>query len=519
MSEPRKNRAFGVISGSASNYARQIVDVLVFMFLTPFTAHMLGKDAFGLWSLMWSTVGLFALFDFGYSSAVVKFVADARGRSDPGRLGRVTATFFWVHIALGALLLLAAAGCAPLIPHLFRIPAGLGRAASLVFFLLAFRAAYGMPMSMFASILVGFQRQVFVNLLKILSTLVYASVTYAVFTWRPSVEALAWINLLTFVVTSAATMLISTRINPGVRVAPQCFDRRLLREISSFSVYSFVIQISSLLYTRVDAIVIQEFLDLSKVAYYSVAMSTVSKAGLLCSQFSAAWTPLLAELKGAGDDEAIRTVLRKASKLTTALATPLLIGLFWFSRPLIEVWMKPEYAPAVIPLRCLLLAAFSGIVHSVPNNVLSMTGHQRFTSLASVAGQVLNLVLTLVMVVPLGINGVALATLLASTLIEAGVICPRACRTYHLSVFTFYRTTLLPSLAPCALMLGALWALQLVLPPTALWRIAVLELAACAVFAAGFYTMGLSAKERTYYFERLAAMLRRRTTTAPPERR
>jgi len=519
MSETRQNRAFGVISGTASNYARQVVDVVVFMFLTPFTAHMLGKDAFGLWSLMWSTVGLFALFDFGYSSAVVKFVADARGRSDLDRLGRVTATFFWVHIALGALMLLAAAGCAPLVPHIFRIPAGLGHAASTVFFLLAFRAAYGMPMSMFASILVGFQRQVFVNLIKILSTLVYAAVTYAVFTWRPSVASLAWINLLTFVVSSAVTMLISTRINPGVRVAPRFFDRTMLREISSFSAYSFVIQVSSLLYTRVDAIVIQQFLDLSKVAYYSVAMSTVAKAGLLCSQFSAALTPLLAELKGAGDNDAIRTVLRKASKLTTAMATPLLVGLLWFSRPLIEVWMKPEYAPAVMPLRYLLLAAFIGIVHSVPDTVLSMTGHQRFTSMASIAGQVLNLILTLVMVVPLGINGVALATLLASTLIEAGVICPRACRTYHLSIFAFYRTALLPSVVPCALMLGAVWALQQVLPPTALWRIAVLELGACLVFAASFGLLGLSAKERAYYGERITAMLRRRSHTATPERR
>ncbi len=505
----KKNRAVTILKNTISNYARQIIEICVFLVLTPYVAHKLGTKYFGLWSLLWSTVGFFALVDFGYSTAVAKYIADARGRGEMSRLGKLTSTFFWLHVAQGCAVLLAAIVFAPFLCSALDIPDEYAYAAKVVFLLLAFRVAQGLPMGMYTGILTGFQRQAWSNGVKTCSRIVYALIVWAVFAHKPSIEALGWINVLTGVLSNIALIIVCKRVLSGIRISPRLFQWSLLREITSFSFYSFIIQVGGLLYTRVDAIIIQRFLELSKVAYYGIAMQTVGKAGLFCRQLTHALSPMLAELKGAGEESNIRAVFLKGGKLSVALATPLLAGLFWLSSPLIVVWMGEEFAPAVVPLKLLIVATFINTVHNTTNGVLTMTGHQRFASMSAIFGQALNLGLTLALVIPFGIPGVALATCVSSAVVCVLFIQSKAGRLYNFPTHRFYIKVVLPSFVPCVLMIGALWLCEKVMPPTHLWRIALLEIVGGCVFAAAFYLLGLNAKERSYYNGRVLKLIGR----------
>ena len=116
----KRNRAIGILKNTVSNYGRQLVQICVFLLLTPFIASRLGTDAFGLWALLQATVGLFGLFDLGFGTSVVKYVADARGRQDTDRLSALTATYFWVYATLGTAVMLAAVAFVFVLPSACR---------------------------------------------------------------------------------------------------------------------------------------------------------------------------------------------------------------------------------------------------------------------------------------------------------------------------------------------------------------------------------------------------------------
>jgi len=507
------SRAATIIKNTAANYVQQFATVAVFMVLTPYAARQLGTEQFGLWSLMWAMAGVLALADMGVSSAVVKFIADARGHSEPERIRHLAATFFWVQNVLALAVLLITAALLPFLAVIFEIPQAYQRIGAIVFAILGLRVASSMPFGLFAGLLVAYRKQGYASLVKAAGTIVYGVGTMLVLRQFPTAVTLAICNISVHIAANILIIVLACRAVPEFSIAPRFFKRALVREISSFSGSAFMVQVSALLYTKVDTFIVQRFLSLASVAHYAVAMQTINRGALFCRQMSSALTPLVAEMKGANDPQAIRLVVRKGTKLNTALTTPLLGGLIWLAGDLIDSWMGPEFSTSVLPLRLLAAAAWIDAVSGISANVLTMTGHQKLMARVIIACQLVNIGLTLLLVRHYGIGGVALASLVASTLAAVATLALAA----HLLDAALWRTygSILASVVPAILMLLAISALRWAFTQIGTGRItlpvvAMLEMVGCIVFFAAFYAIGCSKRERAYYREKAIETLRRR---------
>ncbi|WP_295582928.1 oligosaccharide flippase family protein [uncultured Lamprocystis sp.] len=504
--EPRgagQGRASSVVINTVTNYGRQLTNVTAFLVITPIIADRLGNDAFGLWSVLQATIGLLGLLDFGFSVSVVKFVAETRGQGNADRLQRITATLFGIYVMLGLLVISLALGLVPFLPELLNIPADKTEVAQVAFILVALRSALAAPMGMFFGILTGFQLQSWANMVQILGTVLYTAAAAWALMVLPSLETLAAVGLVTGVITCLFAVVLCAAKCAGISFRFRHFDRRLVREISSFSVSIFLIQVSGFIYTRIDALIIQQFLTLSAVAYYTVASRMATEASGLCRQLTNALTPLVAEMQGQGQKDRIRITFERGSKLSLAFATPLLVGLFWYGGDVLAAWMGEDYRSAETALRILLAAMLCSVVHANAANILSMTGHQKFLAYAFIAGQAANLGMTLAMVVPFGINGVALATLISTVVVDMGIVQPKAARMYRLTFSSYYRAAVLPSALACIPMLVTFHFAEQFLQPHSLRNIAFIEALGTLVFLGSFLLFGMNAQERRYYWERL----------------
>lgn len=499
----RRGRARQILLNTASSYLRDVVDILTFLVLTPFLIQVLGKESFGLWALVWSVVSLFALADLGVGTSVVKYVADARGRGDLDRMRRVVSTTFWIYAAQGAALMALLGLLTWRFNTLLGIPAEQHDAARIVLLLLGLRSALCLPLGLFRGVLNGNQRLRVANLYKVLASLGYFGAVLVVLSRVQDLRLLALLNLVAGVLPMAAMAVHARLTLPGVTVHPRYFDRRLVREMTGFSLYFFLIQISTLIYTRVDSILIKAFLPLEAVAVYTIAIRLADKAGQLCNQLVKALTPVLAELHGAGETANVKAAWRRGAKLSVAFATPLLLGLAVLARPLIDSWTGPGFEEAVPACRWLAAAAMVAVIHANTSNLLSMVGHHRYLALSMLGSQVANLLLSLLLIGPLGIQGVAMATFLVQVPLSVALLQTRAGRLYDYGHLAFYRETVLPVLLPAAVMTAALLGLQRVLPWTNLAVVAGLEALGILLFAICYWFLGFDARERAYFRGRL----------------
>lgn len=506
-----RNRSRDIFLNAFSSYGRDILDTITFLVLIPFIIRTLGSDSFGLWSLIWAFLALFELADLGFGASVVKFVADARGRGDPERLQRIVCTLFWVYMTLGGLVMLGILVSLLFFNQLFQIPPEQAATARSVLVILGVRSSLYMPLGMFRGVLAGHQKMKVDNGFKILGNLLYFGGTLAILPMIPDLRLLAGLNAVTGVLPLLAMMLYVKRSVPELSVHPRHFDRTLIGEVTSFSVYFSFIQIAGMIATRADAMIIKLFLPLQMVAVYSIGMRLAEKAGYFCSHLTRVLSPVVAELHGASDQSNIRAVWYRGTKLTVAFSTPLLLGLALLADPLVRAWTGPEFETGARVCQWLTAAVTVSVFHGSSVNILSMGEHQRFAAVALLSGQMLNILLSLLLIQYFGIEGVAMATLLAYLPLYVGAVQIYASRTLGRSPWDFYRHTVAPAFLPALLMASLFvlirqhWALDHLL------EVALVEILGIVVFAGAFWLVGFNAKERAYLLEKLPIpRLRRR---------
>lgn len=513
-------RSHVILKTTSTTYLHQVVVVLTFLFLTPYTAHRMGTDQFGLWSLMWAVVTLLALMDFGLSNAVVRFISEYRGKQDSADdvadLKRLVSTFFWIQVSMSLLLFALAVACAWVVVTLLSVPKEYVTQARVVLMLLAFRAAVGMPMALFTGLLTSHDKLSTVNWIRILGAIIYVVAVVAVFQWNTNVVALAITNVSAYVVQNILMVSAAFRVVPYLSVAIRLFDRKRLRRIASFSIFAFLVQVSTLLQTRVDLLIVQWAVTLAAVAQYSVAIQVVTRASQFCRPLLNALTPAIARLGGEGDSVAIRTTIRKGTKLAFAISVPLLGGLALLSSDLIRTWMGPKFIEGIVPLQILSVAILISMLFATVSHVLMLTDNQRFAATTAFGGQVVNLLLSIILVqTPLGLAGVALATLIASVLTAFWVI-EGGHRRLGFPRSDIYGRALLPSVVPGVIMTLAVvaarqsWIGFTGAPPRSLLGVAILEAWACIVFYVSFWLLGFSGKERAYFAERFGGAFKRK---------
>jgi O-antigen/teichoic acid export membrane protein len=513
-----KNRSRYILFNTISSYGRDIVDTVAFLILIPFMIVKLGKENFGLWSLIWSFLSIFDLADLGFAASVIKYVADARGRNDMERLKRIICTLFWIYVFLGCIVMIGISSSLLVFNRIFEIPSDKADVANAVLIILGLRSAMYLPLGLFRGVLVGFQKMNAANVYKAISNLLYLVMAVIFLTLKPDLRVLAAVNLITSILPMFAMMLHCRMITSTFSINPRHFDRSLVKELSSFSIYFSLTQMAGMIATRADAMVIKLFLPLEMVGIYSVGMRLSEKATQFCSHLTRALTPVFAELHGANEQANIRAVHYRGTKLTVAFATPLLLGLAILAHPLILAWTGPDFLLAVPVCNWLVAASMVTIVHSPTVSLLSMSGYHKFVAIAIIGGQLTNLLLSFVLVQPLGIVGVSMATLIAAVPIYFGLIQGYVNRLNRKSYWDFYKATVLPSAIPAFLMAVVLMGVLRYRTPTNLVEVAILEALGMVVFGILYWIIGFRSSERDYFKEKLRrALLRQKASTSPTD--
>ncbi|MDD3472247.1 MAG: flippase [Syntrophaceae bacterium] len=506
-----KNRSRYILINTLSSYGRDLVDTIAFLVLIPFIIQTLGKEAFGLWSLIWSFLAIFELADFGFAASVIKYIADARGRQDTMRLKKLVSTLFWIYVVLGTIVMMGIALSLFFFNQIFQIPPDQTRLANIVLLILGVRSALYLPLGMFRGVLVGYQKMTVANIYKALANIVYLVATIIFLTLSPDIIVLAIVNMITGLIPMFAMMIHVKRIAPDLSIHPRHFEKSFVRELTSFSLYFSLIQMAGMIASRADALIIKLFLPLEMVGIYSIGMRLSEKATTFCSHLTRALSPVFAELHGAGDQSNVRATLYMGSKITTAFSMPLLLGLGILSEPLIVAWTGPDFKAATPVCQWLVGAAMLGIIHGNSVNLLSMGGYQKFVALSIFAGQILNIILSFLFIKSHGITGVAFATFLSTFPIYVFLIQMMVSKVHQQSIWSFYIATLAPSLIP-ALAMSAFFAAVLRFHAlTNLVEVAILELLGAIIFGACFWIIGFRASERAYLKDKIGrALIRRR---------
>lgn len=499
-----QTRTTRVAVNALTSYLRFAVFLGVMFFLTPFIIRCVGPEEFGLWSLIFAVLGLSGMLDFGFGTGVVKWVAECRNRGGIEYRNRMLSTAAVAYVLISCASALGIAVLAQVFNRLFDIPAAQqGKVPALLWILATRSVLLNLPLGLFRSALFGAQRIYLINGVQACATFLYGLTAWFVLKWGGGLVALAWVNLAAMLGEYLAYVLFSFRTVEGLRLSWSLVDRRLLWEASSFSAYVFLAHAAGLVFARTDPVIVKFSLPLSAVAVYAVALKIAESANLLTKQFIDVLAPLAAELQGGGEDDKLRLLLIKGTKFALAPAMALAVAAWIYGPEAIVFWVGPEFSGAAPVLAVLMGVVVFAVPQMMAANVLMMTGYHRFVAGLVAAGALFHIVLSLALVQPLGLVGVALGALIAFVPVNVALTIHKACRAYRVRPWEYLRRAVVPALLPAVGQLALSSGLKTWVPPTDLVTVGLHALPGAVLYGLCFWRFGVEFHEKQSIIARL----------------
>ncbi len=441
-----------------SNWVVTLVTIAATYLLTPFVIHTLGREGYGTWTLIASMTGYFSLLALGVPMACVRYLAQHVAERDTAKMNAAIGSCAGLYLMVGAAALVIGGALAPVFVNLYAIPTDLHVEATIAFAITVVQVSAGFIGLLPEGIMFAHHEFVVRNLVRVGGVLLRVALTIGLLTYYPSVIALAVVQAGCLAFDFGMSWGLVRRRYPAVRISLADFDRGTVRQIFSFSAYVLLLSAGARLSFETDALVIGAFIGVGAIPFFVIANSLIVYLMEFIVAIAAVVSPMATRLHTEGRLDELRAIFLKWSKVALSLTMMAALFLMVLGPRFIGWWIDPSFeAPAGAVLQILTLSSLLFLpVRGVALPILMGIGKPRMPAILFVSAGVANVALSVALVGPLGLAGVALGTAIPNA-IFAIVILVIACRELQTSVAA-YVSYVVPRAA-----LGALPVLALLL--------------------------------------------------------
>lgn len=348
MDEKRPKAGAVILTGSAASLLANLIDLVFSLLILPLMVAALGKEHYGIWTLIGQTIGFLVLSNLGVSNSVGRFVARARAAADERQLAAVVSTSLALMALSGGLIFAVSLLLVAPLPGWLGIQPVDTDLARAVFLISASGLALALPLRIGAGILSGYQRYGWVNGMGALYSLLRVAGVLALL-------ALGAFNLISLAVMMAAAsvlqyfllIIVSLRVAGGGRRLWGRPAWPLAKEVLSLGLASMVMTSSSSIYREGIVLAIGPLLGVGAAGVYGVVLTIVMRISGLISQIGNPLLTLASEAQARGDIKQLRALSDGVLRVTFALGVSAAAGLAVYGEPALRLWLgRSDWTPA-----------------------------------------------------------------------------------------------------------------------------------------------------------------------------
>jgi O-antigen/teichoic acid export membrane protein len=254
------------------------------------------------------------------------------------------------------------------------------------------------------------------------------------------------------ILASAAHLLVS-----GLRCSHRFVDFATFQAIRGYSLWAFLIMIAGRLSFSTDAIVIGANLSPEYITYFAIGARLTEYCKTAIRTATTVLTPAISALEAKGDMDRVRRIFLTGSRCVAWVVIPVQLTLVCLGYEFLAIWISPEIADeAYLPMVCLAVPLSITLSQSIAGRIFYGIGRLKWFAAAAVSEAIANLGLSLVLVRPYGITGVAIGTMVPNVLFSLS-IAATACRFLSVGTAQYMASTFARPLFAAVLQL-MLWS-------------------------------------------------------------
>ncbi len=429
------------------NWIGFLVNLALAFVISPIVVRALGSERYGLWVILLQFTGYLGVLELGVRSSVVKYVASYHAEQAEHELNRIVNGALAMYAVVASVSLVISVGIAWLLPHFVDVGSIALSTGRMVVLITGLTVAQGFVFNVFFGVLMGLQRYDVFNRVGVVAAIVRSTATVLALRAGHGLVALAVIQLASNAATNIGAYIYCRRLLPALRLELPKELSRTWSQIWRYSFATFFVTISQKVIFQTDALIIGTSRGPAAVTYFAIPGSLIEYMRRLVIAMTETFVPLASQLKARGDDDGIRALLLRGTRATLIVGVPMAMALITMGETFIYLWMGPEWAVAGRTSLWILAAAqVVSFGHLTAREVLNGMALHRLNAKWYGVEAVANLLLSLALVGPFGIVGVAFGTALPHAIIT-GVVFPHViCRELQMRRRRFWLEAVVPGL-------------------------------------------------------------------------
>ncbi len=448
-----------------SNWILNILRIAVLMHLTPYVIGALGPDGNGVWVSIVSLTGFLKLLILGVPMASVRFLAEHLAKDDTKKANEAVSTCLGICVFLGVGAALIGAGLYFFFDRLLlenprwqELGPDLVASARLAYILVVAQVGVGFALRLPYGIFDAHQDFITRNWVMAGELVLRYGLTLGLLAANASLVVLAVVQAVCMVAEFVALMVLIRKKYPAIRFGLGAFDRQAVRAILGFSVFTLFLNAGAMLAFRSDALVIGSFLGATEVTNFDVANKFFEPLTELVLGIAVVVMPTATRLRAQGELDQLGSILLRWSKVAFSIVLVVGVYLATVGPEFLAWWLGDDFHPSSGPVLQVLTVSFLVYlpVRGVALPILMGLGKPGRPALGLLVMGAVNLGISIALVGPLGIFGVALGTAIPNV-IFAVFVAWLACREIGTAPWVYARHVfgrgVLGALAPVGLLL------------------------------------------------------------------
>ena len=416
------NRKKTVLLGTISNYGATFISIIVGLISVPVGLKYFGPILYGIWIIIGSILAYLRISDLGISLSTLTLISQATKPSHQRIiLRRSLELFLIISISSISIIFIINYFFPGWVNLLGKIPSDLKEEALRATFWIGILTLVQLPLNAFSSAFSGLQQvhwnkvySAFASILAlialILTILVSGNlVSLAIFTGLGSI--------LVKIISGIHLFIANPKIRP--QLTEKAIDAPPTGYIFTSGMRFLILQIAVLIIMNTDNLVISHYLGPIMVTSYAVTFRLFWMGITVTNAVTQVLWPMYGQALGLGDWEWVKKTYNRCVSILVIIGGLIWIGGIIFSKIIINLWVGPIGYGGLIVAFALggyaYLSSFGGSNASLinglnPKNIVVVFG---------LIEAAINLGISLLLIKPLGIGGVALGTFIASLAVNS----------------------------------------------------------------------------------------------------
>lgn len=399
------------VGGSVVVFVMTIVSSFLAYFIRVILAKQLSLEQFGLFYAVFTFITFLGIFkDVGLRNAAVKFIAEFNAKRHFSKLKTVLLTallgqFVLVVVFMAVILLFSRF----LSVHYFQAPDS--------FLLLIAASFYFVSSFLFMnlrSVLKGFQDMFWFSIVDparlvfvIIFIFAYLKLGFGVLS---PIIAYVTADFMGLLLMSVPAFKYRFVLSHKVRDV-----KKTVKELFAFGLPVMFTGIGDKVISYIDVLLLTYFSSLSIVGIYNLILPTSLIFLIFGGSIATVVYPMVSELWAKKDKLRISAGLKSIYSYLFLLIVPLILLVFVFADPLINLFFGVEFLPGVLAFRILLVGVIFFVLAKINFAAISGIGRPGVVTKIILLMALLNLVLNLFLIPSFGMDGAAFATALTYT--------------------------------------------------------------------------------------------------------